>query len=113
MLALLSAIAASSLQPGAVQNVQEVDGRIAVQVRFDDLNLNSEAGTSRMHQRLRIAVRAACPQENGLQLALRAEIAECRARAFDQGLAQVDHIIAARSGRGRQAGAGDTRIGAK
>lgn len=89
MLTFFSAIAALSMHPGATQSVKEVAGRIKVEIRIDDLQLETDAGMASIDKRLRRAVRAACPLEDPLQLSLQAQVSECRRKAFAEGLGQI------------------------
>ena len=81
----------------------------SVIVRYDDLNLGSQAGRDRLETRVRTAVRQVCSTPDRTTLAQRARILECMADASRDANTRVAALI---GGQGSQfADSGQLTVG--
>ena len=79
----LVALAASGLATAGTSDIT------SVVVRYDDLNLNSEAGKARLQKRLRNAAESVCGLVETRFLVLRDAHDQCVAEALSNGVAAV------------------------
>jgi UrcA family protein len=82
-------IAALALSGFASASTTELN---SVVVRYGDLNLNSQAGISRLHKRIRNAAESVCDQLDTRILGLQSAFKECVSDAVDSGVAAVDNV---------------------
>ena len=61
----------------------------SVTVRYDDLNLESKAGSQTLYGRLETASRTVCSPEESRNLAMRREWSTCYANALDDAVAET------------------------
>ena len=80
---LLGASAAFAAAPG-------VDSH-SVSVRYDDLNLSTEAGVSALYQRLSGAARQVCPDAYSRDLSVVIAAGRCKADAVSKAVDQINN----------------------
>jgi UrcA family protein len=61
----------------------------SVTVRYDDLNLSSEAGTRALYNRLVVAAKQVCPDDSSRQLATLQLVKVCREQAVINAARQI------------------------
>ena len=93
------AMAAAGLSGPALADVVVKDGSLRDvphrEVRYGDLNLDSQEGLDALNMRLEVAVRAVCPMQNN-QLDHVAWVHDCRDSSRDRAFAARDDMLAAR-----------------
>ena len=61
-----------------------------VHVRYDDLNLQTDAGTQALYRRITKAARTVCPDPDSRELAVRIESEHCQATAIAKAVNDVN-----------------------
>lgn len=94
------AVAATGLAAPALADVIVKDGSLRDvphrEVRYGDLNLDSQEGLATLNNRLEIAVRAVCGQVYNNRLDELADVHDCRDASRDRAFAARDELLATR-----------------
>ena len=86
---ILFVAVAMPLAGGALANDKAADVPSVV-VRYNDLNLQTQAGAQSLHRRLKAAARSVCPDEFSRDLLTAQEGRACVAQAVDRAVTAVD-----------------------
>jgi len=91
-LACVAAFAASTVTATAFATpvTSSADGAPAVEVRFDDLNLSTERGTTALYHRITNAARQVCPSQYVRGLSMVAASQKCQAEAIARAVHDVN-----------------------
>lgn len=108
-----AAVAPALAQQVPVVTARQADADVRVaKARYDDLDLRSAAGRSRLDGRVRAAVRQVCSAQIGFEpVEAQEQHRRCRADAFAQARPQVEEAVAAAARGERFAGGGFVTIG--
>jgi UrcA family protein len=94
------AMAATGLSSPALADVIVKDGSLRDvphrEVRYGDLNLDTQAGLDTLNTRLQVAVRAVCGQMLNNRLDELSDIHDCRVASLDRAFAARDEMLATR-----------------
>jgi UrcA family protein len=74
-------------------------------VRYDDLNLATDAGVNTLYRRISLAARSVCPEANVRELGMKSVSERCQAEAVSRAVQELNNpqlalVHAARSSHG-------------